>query len=52
MSSQFKVIKIEKNGGADVMVWKDFNLQQPNNNEVTIKHTYVGINYIDTYHRS
>ena len=52
MSSQFKVIKIEKNGGADVMIWKDLNLLQPDDNEVTIKHTYVGINYIDTYHRS
>ncbi|MDA9654834.1 quinone oxidoreductase [Pelagibacteraceae bacterium] len=52
MSSQFKVIKIDKNGGPDVMLWKDLNLIKPDNNEVTIKHTYVGINYIDTYHRS
>ena len=52
MSSQFKVIKIEKNGGADVMIWSDLNLPKPDNNEVTIKHTFVGVNYIDTYHRS
>lgn len=52
MSSQFKAIKIDKNGGPDVMLWKDLKLIKPDNNEVTIKHTYIGINYIDTYHRS
>ena len=52
MSSQFKAIKINKNGGPDVMFWKDLKLIKPDNNEVTIKHTYIGINYIDTYHRS
>jgi NADPH:quinone reductase len=52
MSNQFKVIKIDKNGGPDVMLWKDLKLLKPDSNEITIKHTYVGINYIDTYHRS
>jgi NADPH2:quinone reductase len=52
MTNKFNVIKIEENGGPDKMLWKDLDLLEPNNNEVTIKHTFVGINYIDTYHRS
>ena len=52
MTRQCKVIKIDKNGGPDVMIWKDLKLLKTDNNEITIKHTYVGINYIDTYHRS
>jgi NADPH2:quinone reductase len=52
MANQFKVIKIDNNGGPEVMLWKDLELLKPESNEVTIKHTYVSINYIDTYHRS
>ena len=31
---------------------KDIKLENPKANEVLIKHTAIGLNYIDTYHRS
>jgi NADPH2:quinone reductase len=52
MPTQIKAIKIEENGGPDKMLWKNLEIPEPNDNEVTMKHTFVGINYIDTYHRS
>ena len=45
-------IEISKNGGPEVLELKDISLEDPNNNEVTIEHKAIGLNYIDTYHRS
>ena len=52
MSTLIKAIEIQDNGGPEKMVWKEFNLPSLASGEVTIKHTYVGLNFIDTYHRS
>ena len=52
MSNKIKVISIDTPGGPEQMIWKDLILPEPDNNQVTIKHTFIGINYIDTYHRS
>jgi NADPH2:quinone reductase len=48
-----KQIVISKLGGPEVLKYQNYEL--PNrikDNEVRIKHTAIGINYIDTYHRS
>ena len=34
------------------MKWVDKELLDPENGFVTVKHTFIGLNYIDTYHRS
>ena len=47
-----KKIKISKNGGPEVLELKDISLEKPGSNEVTIEHKAIGLNYIDTYHRS
>ena len=47
-----KAIKIKKNGGPEVLDLEKINLVKPDNNEVLIKHSAIGLNYIDTYHRS
>ena len=47
-----RAIKIKKPGGPEVLDLEDINLNKPNNNEVLIEHTSIGLNYIDTYHRS
>ena len=52
MSNEVKAVVIEENGGPEKMLWKNISLKEPKINEVTIKHTHVGLNYIDTYHRS
>tara|TARA_B100000700_G_scaffold290885_1_gene349373 strand:+ start:2030 stop:3001 length:972 start_codon:yes stop_codon:yes gene_type:complete len=47
-----KAIKIQKNGGPEVLELKDVTLANPGNEEVLIQHVAIGLNYIDTYHRS
>ena len=47
-----QAIEIKKTGGPDVLELKDIKLENPKANEVLIKHTAIGLNYIDTYHRS
>ena len=47
-----KEVKISKHGGPEVLELKDFSLEDPKENEVTIEHKAIGLNYIDTYHRS
>tara|TARA_B100000965_G_scaffold262580_1_gene221533 strand:+ start:249 stop:1220 length:972 start_codon:yes stop_codon:yes gene_type:complete len=47
-----KAIKIKKNGGPEVLEIEDITLRKPINDEVLIEHVAIGLNYIDTYHRS
>jgi len=47
-----KAVTISKNGGPEVLELKDITLDKPGNDEVTIEHKAIGLNYIDTYHRS
>ncbi len=47
-----KSVIISKNGGPEVLELKDINLDNPKSGEVLIKNKAIGLNYIDTYHRS
>tara|TARA_B110000027_G_scaffold106866_1_gene113623 strand:- start:252 stop:1226 length:975 start_codon:yes stop_codon:yes gene_type:complete len=47
-----KAVEINKIGGAEVLEIKDITLSKPGPDEVTIEHKAIGLNYIDTYHRS
>lgn len=47
-----KAAVISKNGGPEVLELKDIQLDNPKNNEVLIENKAIGLNYIDTYHRS
>ena len=47
-----KAINISKNGGPEVLELKEISLGNPKSDEVTIEHKAIGLNYIDTYHRS
>ena len=47
-----KAIQISKNGGPEVLELKDITLDKPGADEVTIEQKAIGLNYIDTYHRS
>ncbi len=46
------VIRFEKTGGPEVLSWHEVSLGKPGPGEVRIRHTAVGLNYIDTYQRS
>ena len=47
-----KAAIINKTGGPEVIELKDITLEKPGENEVTIEQKAIGLNYIDTYHRS
>ena len=47
-----KAATISKTGGPEVIELKETTLAKPDADEVTIEHKAVGLNYIDTYHRS
>tara|TARA_B100000686_G_C16760316_1_gene958222 strand:- start:350 stop:1324 length:975 start_codon:yes stop_codon:yes gene_type:complete len=47
-----KVVKIEKNGGPEVLKIETLNLNKPGPEEVQIEQKSIGLNFIDTYHRS
>ena len=47
-----RVCTIERTGGPEVIAWRDIELAgEPANDEVLIRHTAIGLNYIDTYFR-
>lgn len=47
-----KAIRIEEFGGPEVLRWVDVELGEPGPGEARVAHRAVGINFIDTYHRS
>lgn len=47
-----KAVRIEKTGGPEVMQLVAVDLAKPEPGEVRIKQAAIGLNYIDTYHRS
>ena len=47
-----KTVKIEKFGSPDVLKVENVEIGKPKSNEVLIKNLSIGINYIDTYHRT
>jgi len=47
-----KAIMIDRFGGPDVMQWRDIELPAPGPGQVRVRHKAIGLNFIDTYHRS
>jgi NADPH:quinone reductase len=47
-----KEIRFHKPGGPDVLVYEDVTVGDPGPNEARVRNTAIGLNFIDTYHRS
>lgn len=47
-----QAIRIQQPGGPEVMQWQEIDLPAPAPGQARVRHTAVGLNYIDTYHRS
>ena len=45
-------IRIHQTGGPEVLRWEEVDVPAPAAGEVTVRHAAVGLNYIDTYHRT
>ena len=47
-----KGIRIHTLGGPEVLRWEDINVPAPSAGELQVRHTAIGLNYIDIYHRT
>lgn len=47
-----KAVRFHKTGGPDVLVYEDVQVGDPGPGQARIRHTAIGLNFIDTYHRS
>ncbi len=45
------IVRIHKTGGPEVLTWEETELGKPTAGEARIRHTAVGLNFIDTYNR-
>ncbi len=45
-------IRIHEYGGPDILSWDEVEVGEPGPSEVRIRHTAIGVNFIDTYHRT
>lgn len=46
------VYRMHQAGGPEVMQWEQDELGEPRAGEALVRHTAIGLNFIDTYHRS
>ena len=47
-----KAIRFAKTGGPEVLGLEEIELPAPGPGQVRVRHTAIGVNFIDTYHRS
>jgi NADPH2:quinone reductase len=47
-----KAIRIHQTGGPEVLRFEDVEVGEPGEGQVRLRHTAIGVNFIDTYHRS
>ena len=47
-----KAIRFHKTGGPEVLVYEDVEVGNPGEGQARVRHNAIGLNFIDTYHRS
>src|SRR5882757_7419526 len=52
MSETTRAIQVKRTGGPEVLEWTEIPLARPSRGEIGIRHTAIGLNFIDTYHRT
>src|SRR5262245_65850860 len=45
-------IRIHSYGGPEVLCWETVDVPEPGPGQARVRHTAIGLNYIDTYHRT
>ncbi len=45
-------IRIREFGGPEVLSWEEVEVPDPGDGEAQVRHTAIGLNFIDTYHRT
>jgi NADPH:quinone reductase len=52
LPSRDHAIRFDRTGGPDVLDWVEVDVALPGPGEVLVRHTAVGLNFVDTYFRS
>src|SRR5574342_144877 len=47
-----KAIRIDQTGGPEVLRFEDVEVGEPGEGQVRLRHAAIGVNFIDTYHRT
>jgi len=47
-----QAIRIHATGGPEVLSWDEVTVGEPGPGQARVRHTAIGVNFIDTYHRS
>jgi NADPH:quinone reductase len=47
-----KAIRIHETGGPEVLLYEEVEVGVPGDGQARVRHTAIGVNYIDTYHRT
>lgn len=45
-------IRIHQHGGPEVLTWEEVEVGEPGPGQVRLRHTAIGLNFIDVYHRT
>jgi NADPH2:quinone reductase len=45
-------IRLHQTGGPEVLRWEEVEVGEPGECQARVRHTAIGVNFIDTYHRS
>jgi len=51
-TSTIRVIRIAQTGGPEVLRWEEAPLAPPGPGEARVRHQAIGVNFVDTYHRT
>jgi NADPH2:quinone reductase len=51
-TTTMKAVVINEQGGVDKLIYKDVPLPKVTPDSIIVKNRFVGVNFIDTYHRS
>jgi NADPH2:quinone reductase len=52
MTKTMRAVRIHELGGPEVLRVDEVPLPEPGEGEVRVRHAFIGVNFIDTYHRS
>src|SRR2546421_8183278 len=47
-----RAIRLYQTGGPEVLRWEEVDVGEPGEGQARVRHTAVGVNFVDTYQRS
>jgi NADPH:quinone reductase-like Zn-dependent oxidoreductase len=47
-----RAIRLHRTGGPEILQWEEVEVGESGEGQARVRHTAIGVNFIDTYHRS